>query len=240
MMGWKGWRWVLGVLVLVLAAAFVFYRWYQGSSNSGSFIRRWLTNPAAELDWETPALTRCPGAPFIVPSTGFIGLLYADDAGPYTPIRRHTGIDIFGRGNPGTVPIYAAYDGYLTRLDSWRASVIIRHDDPLQPGRTIWTYYTHMASRSGQESYISPEFPPGVNDVFVEQGTFLGYQGEFAGSAPRVAMHLHFSIVTSEPDGSFRNEAVLRNTLDPSPYLGMPVSVDNLTARPTDCTDDLG
>ncbi len=234
-MQWKRLRWLVGVLVILAAAAFVLVRWYQGSSGSGIFIRRWLTNPASEPEWETPALMQCPGAPFIMPSSGFIGLLYADDAGPYTPIRRHTGIDIFGQGNPGTVPIYAAYDGYLTRLDSWRSTVIVRHDDPLEPGRTIWTYYTHMANRSGQESYIAPDFPPGTFEVYVEQGTFLGYQGEFAGNAPPVAMHLHFSIVTSEPDGSFRNEAVLENTLDPSPYLGMPVRVDNLIGRPTSC-----
>lgn len=233
-------RWLFVAFVLLVlggTAAGLLYRWYSGSSNSGPFIRRYLTNPSALPDWETPALSQCPGAPFVLPSSGFIGLLWGDDAGPYNPIRRHTGIDIFGNGNPGTVPIYAAYEGYLTRLQDWRSTVIIRHDDPLQPGRTIWTYYTHMANRSGQESYIAPSFPPGTHEVFVEQGTLLGYQGEFAGSAPPIAMHLHFSIVLSQPDGSFRNEAVLENTIDPSPYLGMPVSVDNIAERPTQCME---
>ena len=80
---------------------------------------------------------------------------------PYNILRRHTGLDIFGDGAPGTVPVYAAYDGYLTRLPDWKSTVIIRHDDPLQPGRTIWTYYTHMASQDGEILVCRRRFPTG-------------------------------------------------------------------------------
>ena len=101
----------------------------------------------------------------------------------------------------------------------------------------VWTYYTHMASAEGSESFISAEFPPGTFAKPVEQGTLLGYQGDWAGDvAYRVGLHVHFSIVTSEDDGSFKNEAVLDNTLDPSPYLGMDVKIDNLPARPIQCS----
>ncbi|MCA9915838.1 MAG: hypothetical protein KC496_20930, partial [Anaerolineae bacterium] len=62
-MKWKQLRWIVGVLVILAAAAFALYRWYQGSSNSGTFIRRWLVDPASEPEWETPALMQCPGAP---------------------------------------------------------------------------------------------------------------------------------------------------------------------------------
>src|SRR5262249_7390038 len=158
----------------------------------------------------------CPDAPFILPSDGFIGLLWNDPARPYSGLNPHSGIDIFGDGAPGTVPVYAAYSGNLSRLSDWVASVIIRHEDPLQSGRIIWTYYTHMASRDGSQSFISSEFPPGTTNQPVTQGTLLGYQGEFAGAgAAPIGMHVHFSVVQSDADGSFKNESHIDNTLDP-------------------------
>jgi hypothetical protein len=172
---------------------------------------------------------------FLLPSSGFIGLLYRDPARPYHIFRRHTGVDIFGNGEPGDVPVVAVYDGYLTRLNDWFATVIIRHDDPLQLGRTIWTYYTHMGNRSGTTSFVSDEFPPGTADKFVKQGTLLGYQGKYAGIGVPVGLHVHLSIVASDADGSFKNEAILDNTLDPSPYFGLPLNIDDHPKRPIKC-----
>lgn len=228
---------MLMAAVLLVFGAFLFYQWYRGSgqSDSNTYIFRWLNSPETRPGLNTPGGVACEGAPFILPSEGFIGLLWGDPAAPYTVLRRHSGIDIFGDGAPGTVPIYAAYEGYLARLPEWRSTVIIRHDDPLQPGRTIWTYYTHMASRDGSRIFIVPEFPPGTEEIFVEQGTLLGYQGDFAGTGVPVAMHLHFSIVTSDADENFLNEAVIGNTLDPSPYLGMPLNIADDPPRPIRC-----
>lgn len=208
----------------------------QTQSNSARAIQRWFSDPVSRASLTTVQRMPCPGAPFLLPSSGLIGLLWRDTAFPYNLLHRHTGIDIFGDGEPGAVPVYAAYQGWLTRLPGWKASVIIRHEDPLEPGRTIWTYYTHMASRDGSTSYVSGDFPPGTREVWVEQGTLLGYQGEYSGKAlAPVGMHLHVSIVTSEPDGTFRNEARLRNTLDPSPYFGMPLNIAGKPARPIRC-----
>lgn len=133
------------------------------------------------------------------------------------------------------IPVYAAYDGWLTRLADWKATVIIRHDDPLQSGRSIWTYYTHMASRGGNTSFVAEDYPPDTHEIPVEQGALLGYQGEFSGNANPVGLHVHFSIVHSEPDGTFKNEAQAANTLDPSPYLGMNVHIAALPERPIGC-----
>jgi hypothetical protein len=148
-------------------------------------------------------------------------------------------MDIFGNGYAGDVPVVAVYDGYLTRLDDWLSTVIIRHDDPLQPGRTIWTYYTHMANRDGTQSFVDDAFPRGTTEKFVEQGTLLGYQGEYAGNAPPVGLHVHLSIVLSDEDGSFKNEAILGNTLDPSPYFGLPLNIADLPDRPIQCGDEV-
>ena len=230
-------RIVVGIAAIgIVIAAYVALTVYRGSrSNSPESLGRWFGDRS-----NRPALItyrdKCPDAPFILPSDGFIGLLYRDTSGPYSILQRHTGIDIFGDGRPGELPVYAAYDGLLTRLDDWRSTVIIQHDDPLVEGRKIWTYYTHMASADGSESFVAEDFPPGTFAKPIKQGTLLGFQGDWAGDvAYRVGLHVHFSIVTSEDNGSFKNEAVLANTLDPSPYLGMNVKIDDLPARPIQC-----
>lgn len=236
-------RWLWIVLVALMIVAFIvggytLLRWWGATqSNSSAAIRRWFDDRAARpLLITVRDRVACPGAPFILPSDGFIGLLWADPVGPYTVLNPHSGIDIFGDGAPGEVPVHAAYAGYLTRLPDWFSTVIIRHDDPLQPGRTIWTYYTHMGSRDGTESYVTPDFPPGTSEVWVEQGTLLGYQGEYAGAGRQaVGLHVHFSIVLSDASGAFTNEARISNTLDPSPYLGMPVNSAGQPTRPINC-----
>jgi hypothetical protein len=92
-----------------------------------------------------------------------------------------------------------------------------------------------MASTDGSESYIDAAFPPGTSERFVEQGTLLGYQGDYGGDGYAVAMHLHFSIVLSDADGNFLNEALLENTLDPSPYLGLPLDIADQPQMPIRC-----
>ncbi len=235
-------RWMklilLGGALAVLAGVLV-WRYSgggQSASRSNDLIREYLLFPERRPALSNQARSQCAGAPFILPSAGLIGLMYGDTAAPYTAARRHTGIDLFGDGRAGTVPVYAVFDGWLTRLPEWRSTVIIRHDDPLRPGRTIWTYYTHMASRDGSQSYVSDQFPRGTTERFVRQGELLGYQGEFAGGGAPIAMHLHFSITLSGADGQFLNEAVLENTLDPSPYFGLRLRLeDEPQPRPLTC-----
>jgi murein DD-endopeptidase MepM/ murein hydrolase activator NlpD len=178
----------------------------------------------------------CPNAPFLLPTDGFIGLLYEDPRGPYSPSRPHQGIDIFSEGDPGVTPVYAAYDGYLTRESDWRSAVILRiPDDPLQPGRQIWLYYAHMAARDGS-SFIVDAFPPGTHDQFVPQGTLIGYTGNYNGTSTRqIWTHLHFSIVRDDGNGRYTNELEFSNTLDPSPYFGMALNYNCADIPPT-CT----
>jgi hypothetical protein len=214
-----------------------------------------LTDPrsAAFLSWgtgnlatrESLVLTRqepCPGAPFILPAEGFIGLLYADPRGPYSSNNPHQGLDIFSpdRDTPGLVPVYAAYDGYITREIGWRSSLIQRiPNDPLQPDNQLWLYYTHMADQEGND-FIVDAIPPGTQELYIEQGTLLGYTGNYNGnSAIGVWVHLHFSIVKDDGNGHYANELEFINSVDPSPYLGLAVnyacSVDILScsANPT-------
>lgn len=225
------------IFALVLAGALFIFWYLRGStSDSNSYIREWIVAPIMRPLLSTEGGIACEGAPFILPTEGLIGLLWADPARPYNPLRRHSGLDIFGNGEVGTVPNYAAYDGYLTRSANWKSAVIIRHDDPLQPGRTIWTYYAHMANDDGSQSYIVDDFPPGTSGKWVEQGTILGYQGTYSGIGPPIAMHVHFSIVMSDSSGVFLNEAIFENTLDPSSYLGLTLNISDTPERPIRCS----
>lgn len=233
-------RWGIALLVLgcVLAFAGAFlWQWWESSdeTDSNKIIREFLLNPQSLTAWINRGNVACEGAPFVLPSEGLIGLLYADPARPYTTLNRHTGIDIFGAGASGTVPVVAVADGWLTRRADWLSTVSIRHDDPFQEGRTIWTYYTHMATRDGQTSYIVADFPPETYEKPVKQGQLLGYQGEYAGRGAPIAMHLHFSVVLSDSAGVLLNESLLTNTLDPTPYLRLPVGVAKGLARPLLC-----
>lgn len=217
--------WILSALVvIVLVAGYLIYRgWGQNASRLARVIS-WLRAPGQNPQWMARAGERCGDAPFLIPTDGFIGFLWDDS---FRIGHRHQGIDVFGGTAVNETPVYVAYTGYLTRLPDWKSTVIIRiPEDPLNPQRQIWTYYTHLAGPLG-ESYIAPDFPPGTVERFVEAGTLLGYQGNYSGSPGNpVGVHLHFSIVMDDGQGRFLNELNIKNTLDPSPYLGLPLNAN--------------
>ncbi len=216
------WGLFAALLVCALVGAYFAYPLLRTRLGRTQRLMEWLKAPSAHDDWKVLAETRCNQAPFVLPTSGYIGFIWGDS---FHLGNKHQGIDIFGGEQPGETPVLAAYDGYLTRLPAWKSTVIIRiPEDPLSPDRQIWTYYTHLADQNGL-SYISPEFPPGTYELFVKAGTFLGYQGDYSGDPNNpVGVHLHFSIVLDDGAGGFRNELKIENTLDPSPYLGLPLN----------------
>jgi hypothetical protein len=158
---------------------------------------------------------------------------------PYGADHRHSGLEIFGEGRENTVLVYAVADGLLTRLPGWKSAVIIQHKDPLRSGEVVWTYYAHMASPGGR-SYIVEDFLAGSSGVRVESGQLLGYQGVWSEHLLRLGwLHLHFSVVKATEDGSFLNETLVANTLDPSPYQGIVANAASGQAnwQPVQCRD---
>lgn len=218
---------ILAGIIAGLVIGVLWVRKAGATARRASRLRTYWQDTTAHEDWAIQAGERCGDAPFVMPTDGLIGFLWGDS---FRPGHIHQGIDIFGPTGPdglGETPVVAAYDGYLTRLPDWRSSVILRiPEDPRQPGRQIWLYYTHMADATG-ESFIDAAFPPGTFDVFVSAGTLLGYQGNYSADPDNpTGLHLHFSIVQDDGSGQFRNELDIRNTLDPSPYLGIEVNAD--------------
>jgi hypothetical protein len=222
---------VLAVIAIV-AGYYLIPRLQRTGDRLGS-LRAWLTNPAAHPEWQVRAGERCGDAPFVVPTNAYVGFLWGDT---FRAGHTHQGIDMFGPGEPNTVPVVAAYSGYLTRELSWKSAVIIRiPSDPLAPGRQIWTFYTHMADRFGN-SFIAPDFPAGTFERFVEQGALLGYQGDYSGDPSNpVGMHLHFSVVKDNGNSGYENELEIANTYDPSPYLGMTLDANRAGLMPPTC-----
>jgi murein DD-endopeptidase MepM/ murein hydrolase activator NlpD len=209
--------------VLVATAGIYLYFNYGRNSRTVEVIN-WIRNPDSRSKLVMNSGTQCNGAPFIFPTDGLIGFIWDDS---FRPGHRHSGLDIFAGTEVSVTPIVAAYSGYLTRQADWISTVIIRvPNDPLQPSRQIWVYYTHMAGPSG-DSFISTDFPAGTEEVFVEAGTFLGYQGNYSGDPLNpVGVHLHISIVEDDGFGNFKNELDIENTYDPTPYFGLPLNAN--------------
>lgn len=211
-------------IFIVAVVTAVITAWFMYRPNSARLLafRTWINNPAAHPDWKLSAGTQCGAAPFIFPTDGFVGFLWGDS---FRPGHTHQGIDIFAGTELGITRVISAYPGYLTRLPDWKSAVIVRvPSDPLNPGRQIWLYYAHMADPQGN-SFISEDFPAGTSEKYIEAGTLLGYQGNYSGDASNpTGLHLHFSIVEDDGGGQFKDETEIANTLDPSPYLGLPLN----------------
>src|SRR3990170_2490600 len=215
--------WAIAILfVACIAIALYAYINYIRPSGRWARFAELRTNPEVFAQYALQAGQRCGDAPFQFPTRGVVLGLWDQS---YRFGHRHAGIDIFSGTEPGVTPVYAAYSGYLTRLPDWKATVIIRiPSDPLNPGRQIWTYYTHLANQEGA-SFISEEFPQGTFEQYVEAGTFLGTMGDFSGDPGNpTGLHLHFSIVKDDGKGDFLNELDIRNTYDPSPYFNLALN----------------
>ena len=226
------------IIVLVVVLIYFYFRYPKtvGRVSRTAKVLAWLQNADSYPEWQVNAGDQCTGAPFIMPTDGFIGYLWGDH---FRLGHTHQGIDIFSGTDAGDTAVVSAYSGYLTRMDDWRSTVIIRiPEDPLKPGRQVWTYYTHMADSMGH-SLIAPEFPPGTTEVYVEQGAFLGYQGNYSGTVGKpVGVHLHFSIVLDDGSGHYLNELAYENTLDPSPYFKINLNGDKNGDGSTECGED--
>jgi murein DD-endopeptidase MepM/ murein hydrolase activator NlpD len=231
------WFWLALVLAgigALVAGAYLFLPQARSILN-GDYKRlmAWFGNASDHPDWSISAQAHCGNGAMLFPTEGFIGF---DRGDSFRPGHIHSGFDIFSpSGQEGVSPIYAAYDGYLTRESSWLSTVIIRHPNfqPIVNGAQIWSYYTHMASGDGTQSFIDSAFPAGTYDVFVPAGTLLGYQGTWSGDpADPVGLHLHFSIVKSAGNGSYLNEGIIQNTFDPAPFLGVVLGTDGIYTCP--------
>ncbi len=144
-----------------------------------------------------PVNGACSGAPWAFPTSGALGMWWLNKT-----------LLLMGMGYDNMTPVYAVADGQLMRRADWPDAVTILHDDPLNPGQQVWTFYGGMASADGGASYVNPAFPPGSTGIPVKAGELLGYQGSYR--EPWV--HLHFAVLPALADGAFPAAMVWRET----------------------------
>jgi len=173
---------------------------------------------------ETPT-GACPGAPWRLPSDGLLGVQWKEG-----------GLDFYDRGNEGAVPVYAVADGLLTRQSDWVDAVAIQHDDPLQLGQQVWSYYAGMGAANGTDSYVATEFPPGAEGIPVQAGQVLGYQGVWSGR-PQWPMwlHAHFAVARGGPE--LPGQLTPETLMDPTPYLKLDIAraAEDANSQPLRC-----
>ena len=199
----------------MLAAIMQFYAPTQMFAETLAFQPRNLAEQGPDT------LAGCPDALWPLPTRGDLGMWWISRQLAFMGYREH---DI--------VPVYAVADGRLTRREDWHDTVIIQHDDPLNPATKVWTLYAGMADFG--DSYIEPDFPPGSEGVPVKQGQLLGYQGRHWEQG-RLWVHLRFAVLPALDDGAFpgalvglatKQDAPLpqeiqeQGLLDPTLYLG--------------------
>lgn len=167
----------------------------------------------------------CPGAAWRLPTEAARGL----QAEP-------NGLMFFGGGVEGALPVVAVADGRLTRRSDWLDAVAIEHEDPLQPGATVWTYYADLAGSNGLTSHIAPEFALGTVGEPVRAGQVVGFQGTWSGRKLWPTwVHARVAVVRGPAPGVFPEALTPEVLVDPAPYFNLEALVSGGTLRPLQC-----
>jgi len=171
----------------------------------------------------TTEVTSCEAASWKLPSSASLGIQLRD-----------RGIDFFGQGNEGKIPVYAVADGLLTRLLDRADAVALQYEDPQRPGKKIWALYDGMASADGRNSYISEEFLTAVS-VPVKAGHLIGYQGTWS-ETPNWPMWVHVRFTVVDVGDQLPGTVTSMTYLDPAAYLGLELDVSNQNIQTLRCS----
>lgn len=150
--------------------------------------------PVADGEVPGSQLLYChPASGWITPTKGAMGAFW------YT-----RQVFIAGGQDWGKTPVYAVGDGFLYRFWGWSGAVAIQHDDPINPGEKVWTFYGSMRNPWDEnDQYISDRYPIGTRGVPIKQGQLIGYQGAVSLPGADTSSRLHFAVVPADEDGFF-------------------------------------
>ncbi len=159
---------------------------------------------------EAVSTLACAGSAWQLPSASPMGIKW-----------QNNGLDFSsGQGQKNKIAVYAVADGLLTRQTDWFDAVAVLHDDPLQSGSQVWTYYAGMAAANGVDSFVSQDFPPGSTNVTVKAGQLIGYQGTWSGKPLWATWtHMHFAVIKPAEKNNFPANLTHAERLDPTQYL---------------------
>jgi hypothetical protein len=134
----------------------------------------------------------CPQSPWQLPTRADMGMYWLNGQ-----------VLMMGGGRDDIIPVFAVADGLLYQFPEWNTAVAIQHDDPLNPGRKLWTFYGDLAPAFNQnEPYIEDKFIQ-AEGIPIKSGEFIGYQGRWLGPSQQTWVHLRFTILPADQEGNF-------------------------------------
>ena len=134
----------------------------------------------------------CPQVPWRLPTTSDLGMLWESGQ-----------VLMMGDFRKREVPVYAVADGLLFQFPGWETALAIQHQDPLQSGKHIWSFYGDMAPAYDPENAYIDVIYQGADGIPVKAGDLIGYQGRWLGPDQQTWVHLRFTLLPAEDDGSF-------------------------------------
>ena len=139
-----------------------------------------------------PIDLECPETPFSLPTQANMGIYWKDNQ-----------LLMLGDGRSGEIPVFAVADGLLYQFPEWNAAVAIQHEDPINPGQTLWSFYGDMAPAFDQTNpYIETQWQK-ADGLPIKQGELIGYQGRWLGTSQQTWVHLRFALLPTAEGGVF-------------------------------------
>lgn len=187
-------------------------------------------NPKDHENEIYPTNRACSGTPWQIPSEAHMGIFWYNRQ-----------LLMMGAGYSGEVPVYAVADGLLYQFSGWKTSVAIQHEDPLMPGKMLWSFYGDLApAYDAENSYIVERFI-GAQAEPVNAGDLIGYQGQWLGPSQQTWVHVRFTLLPADEDGGFPEDFIpIDDYFAPLPSLrdlanlglDMPLSMTAYTGLP--------
>ena len=138
-----------------------------------------------------PENLTCPDVPYQLPTQANMGMFW-----------KNSQLLMLGSGSR-EIPVYAVADGLLYQFPEWQTAVTIKHKDPLNPGKFIWSFYGDLAPAfNANNPYIPTQFLK-AGGISVKAGDLIGYQGRWLGPTQQTWVHLRFALLPSTADGEF-------------------------------------
>ena len=138
-----------------------------------------------------PENLACPGAPFKLPTQANMGMYWKDSQ-----------LLMLGAGTR-EIPVYAIADGFLYQFPEWDTAVAIKHDDPFNTGKSIWSFYGDLAPAfDSSKPYIETSYIK-AEGIPIKTGDLIGYQGRWLGPSQQTWVHLRFALLPATSDGEF-------------------------------------
>ncbi|MFW5714096.1 MAG: hypothetical protein ACOCYU_05440, partial [Brevefilum sp.] len=151
-----------------------------------------LYEPKDNQKVDYPENLVCPEVPFRLPTQANMGMYWKNGQ-----------LLMLGSGRSGEIPVYAVADGLLYQFPSWETAVAVRHKDPLDNEKFIWSFYGDLAPAHNSENpYIESPFL-GAGGVPVKAGDLIGYQGRWLSPSQATWVHLRFTLLPGNGDGEF-------------------------------------